>query len=64
MRSEPRQLKELRNLMPWTWDTNVDTHPPGLLLCLLASLYLTCVDSVSTHGLPCRCGCYARLPGL
>eukprot|EP00884_Botryococcus_braunii_P014334 jgi/Botrbrau1/22901/Bobra.0065s0053.1 len=27
--TEPRQLKELRNLMPWTWDTRLDEHPPG-----------------------------------
>ncbi len=26
---EPRQLKELRSLMPWTWDSNRDKHPPG-----------------------------------
>jgi hypothetical protein len=24
-----RQLKELRGLMPWTWDSRLDTHPPG-----------------------------------
>ncbi|KAK9814509.1 hypothetical protein WJX72_007088 [[Myrmecia] bisecta] len=24
-----RQLKELRNLMPWTWDARVEDHPPG-----------------------------------
>lgn len=24
-----RQLKELRSLMPWTWDTRVESHPPG-----------------------------------
>jgi hypothetical protein len=28
-RKEPRQLKELRSLMPWTWDSNRDKHPPG-----------------------------------
>ena len=24
-----RQLKELRSLMPWTWDSRLDSHPPG-----------------------------------
>ncbi len=24
-----RQLKELRRLMPWTWDANLEKHPPG-----------------------------------
>ena len=28
-RSEPRQLKELRNLAPWRWDKLCDKHPPG-----------------------------------
>lgn len=28
-RKEPRQLKELRNLMPWTWDARKEKHPPG-----------------------------------
>jgi hypothetical protein len=30
-RKEPRQLKELRNLMPWTWDARKEKHPPGVL---------------------------------
>jgi len=29
MKSEPRQLRELRNLMPWTWDSKLENHPPG-----------------------------------
>lgn len=24
-----RQLKELRRLMPWTWDARIEKHPPG-----------------------------------
>lgn len=24
-----RQLKELRSLMPWTWDARIDEHPAG-----------------------------------
>lgn len=31
-RSEPRQLKELRNLAPWRWDKLCDKHPPGKTL--------------------------------
>lgn len=30
-RKEPRQLKELRNLMPFAWDTRKEKHPPGTL---------------------------------
>ncbi|CAL8464038.1 g3573 [Coccomyxa elongata] len=28
-RKEPRQLKELRNLMPFAWDARKEKHPPG-----------------------------------
>ncbi len=24
-----RQLKELRSLMPWTWDARIEEHPAG-----------------------------------
>jgi len=28
-RKAERQLKELRRLMPWNWDSRVEEHPPG-----------------------------------
>ena len=33
-RKEPRQLKELRNLMPFAWDARKEKHPPGTLQLL------------------------------
>lgn len=47
-RKEPRQLKELRSLLPWGWDARAVAHPPGMLLtgcCLHHNEYVSAIHN-------------------